>query len=203
MAKHMKLWVVGALLLAVGGAVVASNMGFKFVPNVQLNKDTTISLPLNNNYADANSVFTDIQGSGCTPVRVQRIVPSAGAKTKQTWSGSGTNFAIAKGEGYLVVTSNNCTTWVIVGSHDPAYVYNIQASKDTLVSIPYHTTATSADDIYQSLLPEVVRVQRIVPSAGAKTKQTWSGSGTNFAVTIGESYLVVTNAAKTWTPAHY
>ena len=50
MAKRMKLWVAGGLLLAVGGTVLASNMGFKFVPNLnQAAKTFTISLPLNNN----------------------------------------------------------------------------------------------------------------------------------------------------------
>ena len=60
MAKRTKLWVAGALLLAVSGAAVASNMGFKFVPNLnQTNKTFTVSLPLNQNYANASAVFND------------------------------------------------------------------------------------------------------------------------------------------------
>src|SRR4051812_4927433 len=122
MAKQRKLWVVGALLLACGAAV-ASNMGFKFVPNIVQSgpaKQYTISFPLNNNYTTANTVLTDIPAS-CNAQGVIRIAPSVGGATRQAWlaPGVGVNFAIAKGEGYLVQTGSTCTTWVIVGSHDP------------------------------------------------------------------------------------
>src|SRR4029453_16475312 len=125
MAKRTKLWVAGALLLAVSGAAVASNMGFKFVPNLnQTNRTFTISLPLNQNYTNASAVFPDIP-AGCAAAKVERIVPSTGGATRQTWTSvGGTNFPIAKGEGYIVEVGVSCTNWVIVGSHDPAFVYN-------------------------------------------------------------------------------
>src|SRR5262245_17813472 len=112
MAKQRKLWVVGALLLAVCGAAVASNMGFKFVPNITQSgpqKQYTISFPLNNNYTDANSVLTDIP-VGCSAVSVIRIVPSPGGAARSTWlaPGTGVNFPITKGEAYLVQTAAHC-----------------------------------------------------------------------------------------------
>ena len=206
MAKRTKLWVAGALLLAVSGAAVASNMGFKFVPNLnQTNKTFTISLPLNQNYANASAVFNDIQASGCTAAKVERMVPSAGGALRQTWTSvGGINFSIAKGEGYIVEVGATCTNWVVVGSHDPAFVYNFsQTGKSYLTSIPYHTTATTASDVFASI-PSASKVERIVPSSGGALRQTWTSvGGTNFAVGIGEAYIVEVSAASSWTPAHY
>src|SRR5262245_24950486 len=161
MAKHMKLWVLGALILVVGGTALASNMGFKLVPNINAGaQNFTLSLPINNNYTNAQSLFNDLSAScpgalSGTGGKVERIVPSAGGKTRQTWSAAGgTNFAIAKTEGYIVqtATGTTCTTAVIVGSHDPALAYSFATpSINYLVSIPYHTTAQNARDLFLSI----------------------------------------------------
>lgn len=211
MAKHMKLLVVGALVLAVGGTVLASNMGFKFVPNLnQAGKDFTISLPINNNYTNADSIFQDVNASGCAAAKVERINPSTGGTSRTTWVGFGSaadNFSVAKGQGYIVTTAGNCTTWVVVGSHDPTYVYNFaQAGKDYLTSIPYHTTATVANDLFTGI-PNCAKVERINPSLGATSRTTWVGFGSaadNFPVAIGQAYIVAVGVAGVnWTPAHY
>jgi hypothetical protein len=142
--------------------------------------------------------------------KVERIVPSAGGKTRQIWSASGgVNFAIAKTEGYIVQTNTGqtCTTAVVVGSHDPALAYVFATPQfNYLVSIPYHTTAQNARDIFLSIGDNGVgaKVERIVPSTGGKTRQIWSASGgTNFPVTIGEAYIVQVSAPRNWSPAHY
>ena len=103
MAKRTKLWVAGALLLAVSGAAVASNMGFKFVPNLnQTNRTFTVSLPLNQNYTTASALFNDVDVT-CAPTKVERIVPSVGGSQRQTWlSSGGTNFTVTIGEAYIV-----------------------------------------------------------------------------------------------------
>lgn len=211
MAKHMKLWVVGALMLVVGGSVIASNMGFKFVPNLNLSaKSFAVSLPINNNYTNADSVFTDINASGCAAAKVEKVIPSSGASSRNTWVGFGTaaqNFTIAKGEGYIVEVNSSCTNWVIVGSHDPVFQYNFAlANRSYLVSVPYHTTATVANDLFLSI-PSASKVERIIPSNGASSRNTWVGFGTaaqNFSVAIGESYIVeVSTGGINWTPAHY
>jgi hypothetical protein len=212
MAKRMKLWVAGALLLAVGGTVMASNMGFKFVPNLnQANRVFTLSLPLNQNYTNADSVFQDINAS-CPGAasKIERIDPSPGGTIRVTWVGFGSapqNFPIAKGEGYMLEVFSNCTTWAVVGSHDPAYVYNFPTAGEVyLTSIPYHTTATVAHDLFTSI-PSCGKVERIVPSSGGTLRTTWVGFGSpaqNFPVKVGESYIVeVGTAGTSWTPAHY
>lgn len=211
MAKHMKLWVVGALMLAVGGSVIASNMGFKFVPNLnQANKTFAVALPINNNYTTADSIFQDITASGCGAAKVERINPSSGGSSRTTWPGFGSasdNFAVAKGEGYIVEVSGSCTNWVVVGSHDPVYQYSFaQANKSYLVGVPYHTTATTANDLFVSI-PACAKVERINPSSGGSSRTTWPGFGSasdNFPVAIGQAYIVeVGTAGQVWTPAHY
>jgi len=104
MVKRMKLWVVGALFLTVVGGAVASNMGFKFVPNLNaVNSAFPIAIPFNHNYTNADSIFTDIQASGCNPALVERI-SGTGEKGFTTWHGFGqgdpntSNFAVKVGE---------------------------------------------------------------------------------------------------------
>lgn len=206
MVKRMKLWVAGALLVGVGGSVVASNMGFKFVPNLNQGnpKIFTISLPLNNNYTNAESVRADIAGT-CSPAKIARVNPN---QSQTTWVGTGLptdNFAIVKGQGYILATNGTCTNWVVVGSHDPAYVYSFPQANPSiyLTSIPYHTTATVAEDLRTSI-PSAAKIARINPN---QSQTTWVGTGLptdNFSVVIGEAYIVAVNTAgTTWTPAHY
>lgn len=210
MAKHMRVWVVGALLLAVGGMVVASNMGFKWVPDLNTGGVYyAVGIPLNHNYTNADSILADVNGSGCSAAFVEKVVPSAGGAVRRTWSGSGTadqNFPVAAGEGYFVQVNSSCGTWTIVGSHNPSFQYNFSTPGVAyLVGIPYHTTATVAEDLRLSI-PNIAFVERVVPSAGGAVRRTWTGSGTadqNFAVNIGEAYIVQVNSATTWTPAHY
>jgi hypothetical protein len=211
MAKHMKLWVVGGLLLAVGGSVIASNMGFKFVPNLNLaNRSFAVALPINNNYTNADSIFADINSSGCGAAKVERINPSTGGSSRTTWVGFGSasdNFSVAKGEGYIVEVSGSCTNWVVVGSHDPVQQYSFAlANRSYLVSVPYHTTATVANDLFLSI-PQASKVERINPSIGGSSRTTWVGFGAaadNFSVAIGQAYIVeVGTAGQVWTPAHY
>jgi len=163
-------------------------------------------LPLNNNYTNAASVLADIP-AGCNGSKIVRIVPSVNGTTRQNWvaPGFGDNFTITKGMGLLVETNSTCTNWVIVGSHDPAYVYNFGAGVQTLASIPYHTTATNAADVMASVGPNASKIVRIVPSVNGSSRQNWvaPGFGSNFTVTIGESYLVEVTSATSWTPAHY
>lgn len=211
MAKRMKLWVAGALLLAVGGTVVASNMGFKFVPNLnQAGIYFTLSLPYNQNYTNADAVYDDLNlacPQGVNAHAIDKIKVSAGGNTHDTWFGTtGTNFLLATGEGYGVIPSVSCTTWVVVGSHNPAFVKNfLLPSNYYFTSIPYHTTATVAHDLWTSI-PNVDNVDRIKPTAAGNQHETWFGTtGTNFPVKVGDAYGVVvkTPGNVSWTPSHY
>ena len=202
MVKRMRLWVVGAFLLAIGGTVVASNMGFKFVPNFNAGGSTivhTIGFPLNNNYVNAKDVRDDITASGCTAGTVQRRNTN---QTIQSYAGIGTPFLLNKQEGLrTTVGGAGCTSWVVVGSWDPAYVYQFPTASPSqyLVTMPYHTTAINARDVFLSgPFSGVRRINR------NQTIQAYAGIGTPFPITIGEPLIVlVTAASSTWVPPHY
>jgi len=155
-------------------------------------------------------MFQDINAS-CPAAanKIERINPSAGGTSRTTWLGFGSaaqNFSIAKGQGYLVQVNSSCTSWVVVGSHDPAFVYNFASPGLVyLTSIPYHTTATVADNLFTSI-PSCNKVERINVSAGGTSRTTWLGFGSaaqNFAVKVGEAYIIQVNSATAWTPSHY
>jgi len=233
MAKRTKLWVVGSLLLIVGGTVLASNMGFKFVPNYNLADAAVVyslSIPLNHNYTDAQSLIADLR-TNCPNVQyVERMVPTGTGGTRRQWPGLGQggtaqgnfNIAALSGEGFFVKLNNAtaCNSSVIVGSHNPAYQYNFSATvsanypsgrvgKTNLVSIPYHTTATVAQDLWASLGSGNGTFVTRYSGKGGKTIRQWPGLGnggtaqSNFPVVIGESYIVVVPVATLWTPSHY
>jgi len=203
MVKRMKLWVVGAFLLAIGGTVVASNMAFKFVPNWNeggTNKTHSLSLPLINNYVNSKDLFDDINASGCSASSVTRVNTNG---TAQNYIGIGSGFAFNKQEGLLIkVNGAGCTSLVVVGSHDPSFVYTfaLGGSAQYLTSIPYHTTAANAKDAYDSISScnLVSRINR------NQTRTNFIGIGSGFPVVIGDAYFIkVTTPGTTWTPPHY
>jgi len=215
MAKRMKLWVVGLLLLAAVGTVVGSNMGFKFVPNVATGSQIyTISIPLNHNYTNAQSLAADMQASGCTPNLIARSSATASGNPPTNWDpvgggSAGQNFTIAKGQGYRIRTSSPCTNWVVVGSHDPAFQYSFATANVVyLTSIPYHTTAANAQDL-ASTIPSCTLVSRMSVTASGAPPTNWDpvgggSAGQNFPVVIGQAYHIRVGTPNTlWTPAHY
>jgi hypothetical protein len=205
MTKRVKLlWVMGAILLAVGGAALASNMGFKFVPNIATADPDIyeISIPLNNNYTDLASIFNDINASaGCTAVQVTAFNPD---QTSCSWTGGFTcNTAYTAGTGVRVSTAGPCTGWVIVGSHNPSFAFAFPQADPSIydVSLPYHTTKTDLAGLFTEI-PNAVQVTKFNPD---QTTCSWTGAFTcNTTITIGEAYRVsVTVAGTTWTPSHY
>lgn len=210
MTMKRAVWIAGALLL-VTGAVMASNMGFKWVPNmVQADPNLySISLPYNGTYSTAQQLCADIPGShGAECIRV---APNGNVST---WFGPafgsfGTNFAVVAGEGYLVsVDAGPVTNWAVVGSHNPTFVKQFLLADPNLylTSIPYHTTATNAFQLAGQIGANCGQVVFRAPNGNVST---WFGPafgsfGTNFTVHIGESYFIsVSPAPVSWTPAHY
>ena len=116
MTNRMKLlWVAGAILLAVGGAAMASNMGFKFVPNIQLVDPNIydVSIPLNNNYVTLQSIFDDINASaGCTALSVTSFGNSPVPQTACAWVGSfSCNQPLDIGQAVRVTVGVANSTW--------------------------------------------------------------------------------------------
>jgi hypothetical protein len=205
MTKHMKLlWVAGAILLAVGGAAMASNMGFKFVPNIATHDPDIypISIPFNNNYPTLSSIFNDISASpGCTAASVALF---AADQSSCTWTGGFTCDApYPSGRGVIVTVSAGCTGWVIVGSHNPSQVINFPVPDPGIqdVSVPYHTTQTDIAGLFAEI-PNAASVGIFNPD---QSSCVWTGNFTcNTALQIGTGVRVTVSVAGTnWTPSHY
>lgn len=204
MVKHMKLlWVAGAILLAVGGIAVASNMGFKFVPNIATGDPEIyqVAIPLNNNYTTLSSIFNDISASaGCSAAQVTFFNPD---QSSCSWTGSFTcDQPYAPGQGLRISTIGACTGWVIVGSHNPAFAFSLPLDPNIAdIAVPYHTTKTDLAGLFAEIGPNAAQVTKFNPD---QSSCSWTGAFTcNAPVTIGEAYRVSVTAATSYTPSHY
>lgn len=192
-----------ALVLVVGGLVVASNMGFKYVPNLNTaGKDFWLSVPYNNNYTVADDVCSDL---GPNATIVSRF--DTATSIRQDWTCPfGNNFAVTSGEGLFVRVSGPATP-TVVGSHDPSLTIPqggfTVAGSDWYLSIPYHTTAAVADDICTEVGPTATIVSRFDTATGIR--QDWTCPfGNNFSINIGEALAVrVSSPTAAFQPAHY
>jgi hypothetical protein len=198
-----------AVLIA-GTAAQASNMGFK----VTIALDDTgslsqnwFSLPYNVSYADAAAVKADI--TAC--YRVYRWNPGTDDYTYYETSRSGTNFAIDATKAYMVIVTA-AENWVVVGSHDPAGVVNLDYSgslSQNWISVPYHSTAADAATLKTEMIGDGAQVYRVYRWNSGTDDYTYyetSRSGTNFSITPGMGVMVIienTSGTVTWTPEHY
>lgn len=200
MKKHRTVWglvaaALGVTLLLVGVAI-ASNMGFKFVPQIPGTAGANaynLSLPWNNNYTDANSLLTDISGAQ----KVSQFAPN-GVLVSWVSGIGGNDFTIRKGEAYIVSGGPSGAQPVIVGSHDPSFTFTFTAGQAFNASAPYHQTLTNANALYTS-------IQTACPGSAPKVSkftsngvlQSWLGdvgSGTNFDLQLGMGVIIVPKA---------
>lgn len=200
MKKHRTVWglvaVVAGVALLLGGVATASNMGFKFVPQIPGtagNNAFNLSLPWNNNYTDAKSLFNDL-GAG-----IQRVARLEANSKFTSWNGpnGGNNFPIVKGSAYLVYGSGAGQTPVIVGSHDPNFTFNFVAGQAYNAAAPYHQTLTDAKGLFNSIAAACPGAVQRVTKIGANSKFTsWNGpnGGANFNLDLGMGVVVYTGA---------
>ncbi len=196
MKRNSKLWglVAGAAIVAllVGGTAIASNMGFKFVPNVGANSFFNLSLPWNNNYTAAKDLFNDLPGS-----QAVNKVNSNG--TQSSWfSGapSAQNYPIIKGEGYIVEAgASGVTTAVIVGSHDPNFTLSFTAGQFFNAAAPYHQTFTRANELFNDFGTQLgaTSVAAISKVNANGTRSAWfdgAPAAQNFNLDLGMAVIV-------------
>lgn len=204
MVKHMKLMgVAGAILLVVAGAAVASNMGFKFTANIATGDPDIydVSIPLNNNYTSLQGIYDDISASsGCTASSVTIFAPD---QSSCSWIGAGScNAPYNPGKGIRVTTAGACTAWIIVGSHNPSFLYSFPTVDPDIydIALPYHTTRTTTETLFNEI-PNAASVTKFAPD---QSTCSWIGAGScNTTIAIGDAYRVSVSAASTWGPSHY
>lgn len=195
---------VAGLALLVGGVAVASNMGFKFVPNLTAGSNN-LSIPWNNNYSNAQALLTDLRTGGDV-TNVERLELG---KTFSTWDGfgGGVNFPIVKSTGYVANIGTGPTTPTVVGSHDPNFTVSLSSTGSHSLSAPYHQTHSNAQDLLSDLNGFcggcITNVERL---ESGKTFSTWDGfgGGVNFSLTLGLAVVVNNNAPLSgYTWPHY
>ena len=190
--RTIRGWMVGMAVVAllVGSVVVASNMGFKFVPQIPDGQAFNLSLPWNNNYAKAEDLRVDLGNV----TRVARFEPNSALTN---WTGvSGVNFAITKGEAYIAYGDTGGATPVVVGSHDPNFTLNFTNGEAFNAAAPYHQTLTNAEGLRADIESQFPgSVERIAKFEASSSLTNWTGtSGVNFALDLGAGVVIYAKA---------
>jgi len=219
-----RTWAVGMVTVAVlagGGVLLASNMGFKL--NYQLIRQTagvsatganTLAIPFNPQVGiiSSKTLMDDIGSASVASVaRYMRATNSYESYTGRVGTPNA-NFTLATGEGYLVVMSTT-TNYIVVGSHNPnaSITLNrqqagVSATGANLFSFPYHHTANTSkalmDDIGSASVASVARYIRATNSYESYTGRVGTPNA-NFTVALGEAYLIVMSTTTNYIPSHY
>ncbi|RMG43654.1 MAG: hypothetical protein D6718_11700 [Acidobacteria bacterium] len=201
---------VGAML--VGGLTVASNMGFKFVPNVGAGTAFDLSLPWNNNYTKANELYNDIKSQDPDIDRVSKFNSNASLTNWSQGSSPSANFAVNKGEAYIVFAKNTgpIDQAVIVGSHDPNFTLDFLAANGgwNNAAAPYHQTFTKANELFNDLTSQygsaIDRVSKYNSNASLTNWQSGAPPSANFTLDLGMGVLIhATSDATGYVWPHY
>jgi hypothetical protein len=177
-------------------------MAFKYKASFTVPlRDYWLSLPYHHNYDTAQSICKAI---GPYTAMVSRYHSELQYRVDWTcpW---GTDFHPVPGEG-LFVRVLGTETAIFTGSHDPNLKIPIggfnHPGRDYYLSIPYHTTATVAQDLCREI-PHASLVTRFDTQSGIA--QSWTCPwGDNFAIQPGEALRVrVYQRSDGFIPAHY
>jgi hypothetical protein len=208
--------VVTAVALT-GGALVASNMGFKLNYTLgqagagTLDGTNTLGLPDNRQtgLADAKNLMDDI-GFAQTLNVSKFLKASNGFQSYTGRKNGGLAFSLAAGEGYYVkmLTTVN---YVVVGSDDPALTYPLnQAGAGTLdgtsfYAYNYHQTAADAKALMDDIgFAQTLNVSKFLKASNGFQSYTGrKNGGLAFALVPGEAYYVKMLTTVNYAPSHY
>lgn len=199
-------------ILSISIAMFSSNMAFKLKMNLDANVVKYISLPYRSSITTAELLRNKIIAAGGGDVTVSNW----DGRQWESWAGGkdDVNFDITPGLGLKVVTTQDVDNWLIVGSHDQDVSISFKAVGTKYVSLPYHSTSTTAAELRNEIMasagysipypPNIVQVY----NWNGNSWQCWSGGGfygwINFPIEPGVAYKVSTQIDITrWVPAHY
>ena len=218
---------VAAAMVVAGSVAIASNTGFKANKAMQVAGagqigNTWLSIPYFNPYGNVGTFCTAVGlvSTGITRASVTFFDPGTGVPNQVSCGTSGaTAQPIVPGLGIRVRNAGTGapTSIIIVGSHNPALaitvpdtVVSAPAIGNYLFSVPYHTTAVTANDLcLSSGLTSTglnrAQIFRLNPVAGTFTQV---GCGTSAAIglnlVLGEAVrLRDSNGPITFIPAHF
>ncbi|MDQ7006498.1 MAG: hypothetical protein Q9Q40_04640 [Acidobacteriota bacterium] len=210
MSKHRTIrGLVAGLLgvaLLVSGMVVASNMGFKFVPDIPANSAFNLSLPWNNNYTKGSELLNDLPGV----TRLQKFNPDSTFTDWFVGASPVQNFDVIKSEAYIAnAGSSGSNTAVIVGSHDPNFTLSFNPNEAFNASAPYHQTYTKANELLSDLNGQLGSgaVSRLQKFNADSTFTDWfvgASATQNFNMDLGMGVIVITgNGGSGFAWPHY
>jgi hypothetical protein len=214
---------VGLAVLLTASALVASNMGFKLnytlsqlAGGVSKTGTNTLALPDNRQtgMTTAKGLIDDIGFLSVT--QIQRFVKSTDSLVAYTGRAPQTaaaDFALVAGDGYYVRMKTN-TSYIIVGSDDPALAYTLQqlaggVSKTgtNFYAYNYHQTAGMSKQLMDDIgFLSVTQIQRFVKSTDSLVAYTGRAPQTaaaDFALNPGEAYFIRMKTTTAYTPSHY
>ncbi len=212
MKTRIILAVATILILSISLSMFSSNMAFKLIIPLTANQDKYISLPYRSSYTTAELLRNRLIFEGGGDVRVYNW----NGKVWEMWAGGkeDVNFNITPGLGIKVVTSNNVTSWQVVGSHDGHVQISFKANEIKYVSVPYHSKSTTAAQLRNEIMaaagystPYPIGIVDVYMWSGGYWRW-WSGGGIfgldNFQMEPGTAYKIrSTVEIAGWEPAHY
>jgi hypothetical protein len=203
MKRNVLLLLAAVAVLAIGSAAIASNMGFKISISLTSGTNSFVSIPYYNSYTDAASLRNDID----TSISGTATVSTYNGTVWQRYNGGGlgqVNFTITPGQGYQVAPAAS-GNWIVVGSHNPSLALSFTSGTTNFVSVPYHTTATTAQ-LLRNEIDAAIGGTVTVSNYNGTLWQRYNGGGlgqVNFNITAGSAVQVAPAGSGSWTPAHY
>ncbi len=203
MKRNVLLVLAAVAVLVIGTAAIASNMGFKISIPLASGVTSFVSIPYYNQYTDAASLRNDINASIASTATVYAYNGTAW----QRYAGGGigqVNFTITPGQGYEVAPAAS-GNWIVVGSHNPSLALAFTSGVTSFVSVPYHTTETTAQ-LLRNEIDAAIGSTVTVYSYNGTAWQRYAGGGigqVNFNITAGNAVEVAPAGSGSWTPAHY
>jgi hypothetical protein len=203
MKRNVLLVLAAVAVLAIGSAAIASNMGFKISITLTKNVNSFVSIPYYNSYTDAASLRNDIN----TAISGTATVYAYNGTLWQRYAGGGVgqvNFTITPGQGYQVAPAAS-GNWIVVGSHNPSLALSFTKNVNNFVSVPYHTTATTAQ-LLRNEIDAAIGSTVTLYNYNGTLWQRYAGGGVgqvNFNITAGSAVQVAPAGSGSWTPAHY
>jgi hypothetical protein len=201
------------VVVVLGGGLMASNMGFKLNKSLvaagggSLSGTQMLGLPYNRQVGidNASDLFADMGGSP-TVQSISKFTTINDGLTAYTVGLA--DFPLEAGAGYLVKMGSN-SNYIVVGSHDPSAVIQLEAagaaslSGTNLFTPPYHATASTASELFAELgnAPTVQSISKFTTSNDGLTAYTVGLA--DFDLNPGESYLIKMGSTVPYSPSHY
>lgn len=199
--------VIGILLSS--NILFGSNMGFKLNKTLTKTAGRTntnwVSLP----YfwiasATSDTVCTD---TGGVVSEVGKYNESTDTFTTFVCGGFDTSFNIVPGEAIFVKPTVNNASWIVLGSHNDTMTLTLKKTpgrtNTNWVSVPYHTTAVTSQDICFQL-SAATEIGKYNENSDTITTFVCGGFDTPFNLVAGEAiFIKVTTNNTLWMPSHY